>query len=1026
MALIQFAQNLDADKLAKYAGYAEAGTKLATGIAGAANQSQGTLNQTPGAGPPVKREVNVGGMTAKYAQLGASAGAFAGPAAPLVAGIGAAAGAIGGFTAGMIGKGQAKREYASAQNGYFKTQAEANTAQGKKIYGGGAKYAEGGEVGYQTAVTEPVSLKKWSLAQSAGTPLANSKSVYNQPATVNQAQTQKAQASRSPGKRQNKIFESTEGTPGFPSGPAYTVTAETRKEFAGLYKGNQGNREKYLYDAMSSAGISGPEASQFMAQMSWESDRFKAMEEYADGSAYEGRADLGNINKGDGSLYKGRGYIMLTGRDNYKKYGDAIGVDLVGDPSKASDPEIASKIAIEYWNDRVRSATDDFTDTTAVTKAINGGTNGLDGRKSLYGEYNDLYGYAEGGKATVGHVIPAENAPEAMIDAQMSDASLDPQEGIIPGQGHPKADDKMLDLPGADPIAISSGEMYVDDQNFRKMAEENNMSMAQYAQKMYPNGVGMKNGGKMKGYALGGEVEGEDIINTSFEGDPPPEGKKRSYKNEKGVINLDAGSFSGNVGRVIGGIGRGITEAFRPSKTGQNISEDVGGVLGNIARNTDPNYTSPDVIKQRAEQPVQEVEKTSSYPEEMMPDYTKNIGEGSGQNLHLGEVLNARKAPQRGWGLAGYLQPYESQIADYYQIGDENQIERDKRGAYEAYQALQENLDPANQTQQTQQTQNDSFDGGTNTMDYYINDPQSQFERANQTDPDVQKVLDERKRQAIGDGLPVVEDIEEVTDTFELEESIAKAKKAEEDRIRKLVDMQGMNTKDFDENTETEKNIYDKYRDRNKYLAIGEQALNAGAGIYTALQKFKKGKKTAPLDPALISDDQSALAGQTKEQNVRRKREALRVADERGGRENARNAVSADARQAETQRQGMLYQDRRETERQNVGIQNKFKAMNAQLDDRYNQREAARRDNFRSVKAQVLTQGISNVAQIEANRYGRDLNIDLAENMKNYENISMDYDRLQRAGSDELLIDGKPMTRAQYHAYRRNELAKTQ
>jgi CHAP domain len=68
-----------------------------------------------------------------------------------------------------------------------------------------------------------------------------------------------------------------------------------------------------------------------------ESDQFKTLEEYADGSAYEGRADLGNNQKGDGKKYKGRGYVQITGRNNYSKYRDIIkskfNIDILDNPN---------------------------------------------------------------------------------------------------------------------------------------------------------------------------------------------------------------------------------------------------------------------------------------------------------------------------------------------------------------------------------------------------------------------------------------------------------------------------------------------------------------------------------------------------------------------------------------------------------------------------------------------------------------------------------------------------------------------
>jgi len=57
---------------------------------------------------------------------------------------------------------------------------------------------------------------------------------------------------------------------------------------------------------------------------------------------------MGNINPGDGYKYRGRGLIQLTGKNNYKYYGDKFGVDLVSNPELANDTKIAKKIAIEF------------------------------------------------------------------------------------------------------------------------------------------------------------------------------------------------------------------------------------------------------------------------------------------------------------------------------------------------------------------------------------------------------------------------------------------------------------------------------------------------------------------------------------------------------------------------------------------------------------------------------------------------------------------------------------------------------
>src|SRR5262245_13846035 len=66
----------------------------------------------------------------------------------------------------------------------------------------------------------------------------------------------------------------------------------------------------------------------FLAQTCHESAGFRTTEEFATGAAYEGRRDLGNVNKGDGRLFKGRGLLQLTGRANYKEYGNVLHLPL--------------------------------------------------------------------------------------------------------------------------------------------------------------------------------------------------------------------------------------------------------------------------------------------------------------------------------------------------------------------------------------------------------------------------------------------------------------------------------------------------------------------------------------------------------------------------------------------------------------------------------------------------------------------------------------------------------------------------
>lgn len=120
----------------------------------------------------------------------------------------------------------------------------------------------------------------------------------------------------------------------------------------------------------------------FLAQAAHESASFKTLQEYADGSAYEGRKDLGNVNKGDGKRYKGRGIFQLTGRANYRSIGQKIGKDLENNPELAATHEISVLTALEYWKSRNLSPLADADNVEMITRKINGGLNGFDDRKN--------------------------------------------------------------------------------------------------------------------------------------------------------------------------------------------------------------------------------------------------------------------------------------------------------------------------------------------------------------------------------------------------------------------------------------------------------------------------------------------------------------------------------------------------------------------------------------------------------------------------------------------------------------------
>jgi putative chitinase len=98
---------------------------------------------------------------------------------------------------------------------------------------------------------------------------------------------------------------------------------------------------------------------------------------------YADRIGNGNEASGDGWRYRGRGFIGLTGRANYRALGDAIGVDIEADPDQVFDPEVSLAIAAAYWSSRGMNARADADDIRAITRVFNGGVVGLANRQRL-------------------------------------------------------------------------------------------------------------------------------------------------------------------------------------------------------------------------------------------------------------------------------------------------------------------------------------------------------------------------------------------------------------------------------------------------------------------------------------------------------------------------------------------------------------------------------------------------------------------------------------------------------------------
>ncbi|MBL4981692.1 glycoside hydrolase family 19 protein [Pseudomonas fluorescens] len=144
-----------------------------------------------------------------------------------------------------------------------------------------------------------------------------------------------------------------------------------------------------LNTAMNRYGIVGAlRAAAFIAQIGHESGQLRYVREIwgptAQQARYEGRADLGNTVKGDGSKYRGRGLIQITGRANYIACGEALGLDLVNRPEQLEQPQYAAMSAAWFWSTHGLNTLADQGDFVKITRRINGGINGLEDRQALY------------------------------------------------------------------------------------------------------------------------------------------------------------------------------------------------------------------------------------------------------------------------------------------------------------------------------------------------------------------------------------------------------------------------------------------------------------------------------------------------------------------------------------------------------------------------------------------------------------------------------------------------------------------
>jgi len=170
--------------------------------------------------------------------------------------------------------------------------------------------------------------------------------------------------------------------------------ATMRQVFPGLGAARAAELNSGLNAALRLAGCTTVNrAAMFCAQVGEESISLTAPTELASGAEYEGRADLGNTERGDGVRFKGRGFIQITGRANYRglsKWAHSKGLVpsatyFIDHPAQLATDKHVWLGPIWYWT--VARSMNHFADTKDIegaTRAVNGGLNGFTDRKNRW------------------------------------------------------------------------------------------------------------------------------------------------------------------------------------------------------------------------------------------------------------------------------------------------------------------------------------------------------------------------------------------------------------------------------------------------------------------------------------------------------------------------------------------------------------------------------------------------------------------------------------------------------------------
>lgn len=177
----------------------------------------------------------------------------------------------------------------------------------------------------------------------------------------------------------------------------------------------------------------------FLAQIGHESGGLQFTREIAGGQAYEGRADLGNTEPGDGPRFRGRGLLQVTGRSNYAAVSAALGVDFVAAPDLLEQPTFAALSAAHWWHAHGCNAFADAGQFDQLSRLINRGN--AFAAKPANGESDRRIRW-ERAKAALAKIEPPAQEPVAI--PTIPDDTMPP--GEAPDWAPPPPPEKRMPL----------------------------------------------------------------------------------------------------------------------------------------------------------------------------------------------------------------------------------------------------------------------------------------------------------------------------------------------------------------------------------------------------------------------------------------------------------------------------------------------------------------------------------------------------------------------------------------------------